>query len=480
MSSRSDLPFPSEAGAWPCREAEIHTLDGTPLRRPAADVYPAVMSTPITLPRLARFWMPLQATWLMMAIEGPFLAAVIARLAEPKLNLAAYGVAFSFAIIVEAPVIMMMSASTALVSARPGYLALRRFAHALNALITAAMVLSLATPVMSFLLLDLMRLNADVAQLTHRALWILLPWPAAIGYRRFYQGILIRAGLTRRVAWGTVVRLTTMTLSAVAAAAAGLPGTLVGAVALSAGVCMEALVSRLMAIQPVQDLPTTAPTGGRRVDLSWRGISAFYWPLALTSTISLAVHPLVTFFMGRAEAPLSSLAVLPVVNALIFVFRTPALSYQDVAIATLGQGTHQVRPVLRFAALLAMGSTLLLAVVAWTPLSRVWFETVSGLSPDLAAYAVWPVRILTLMPALSVLLNLERALLVHGRRTGPVTTASMLEVAGISLSLLVGVVWLDLVGVTVAAAAYMIGRVAANLYLAAPARRALNVGVPRA
>ena len=143
---------------------------------------------------------------------------MIARLAEPKLNLAAYGVAFAFAIIVEAPVIMMMSASTALVDARPGYLALRRFAHALNALITAAMVLALATPVMNWVLLDLVCLDADVAQLTYRALWILLPWPAAIGYRRFYQGILIRAGLTRRVAWGTMVRLLTMTGSAVAAA----------------------------------------------------------------------------------------------------------------------------------------------------------------------------------------------------------------------------------------------------------------------
>jgi hypothetical protein len=99
-------------------------------------------------------------------------------------------------------------------------------------------------------------------------------------------------------------------------------------------------------------------------------------------------------------------------------FWVPALSHQDVAIATLDKGSHQIRPVLRFAALLGILSTLLLAVVAWTPLSRVWFETVSGLRPDLAAYAIWPVRILTLMPALSVLLNLERAVLVHGRRTG--------------------------------------------------------------
>ena len=78
------------------------------------------MTTPVSQRELARFWWPLMATWLMMAVEGPFLAALIARLPDPKPNLAAYGVAFAFAIILEAPVIMMLSAATALVTDRPG------------------------------------------------------------------------------------------------------------------------------------------------------------------------------------------------------------------------------------------------------------------------------------------------------------------------------------------------------------------------
>jgi hypothetical protein len=429
---------------------------------------------PVSLPRLARFWLPLQATWLMMALEGPFLAAVIARLAEPKYNLAAYGVAFAFAIIVEAPVIMMMSASTALVDARPGYRALRRFAHALNALITAVMAILLITPAMAWILGDLVGLEPRVAELTRHALWILLPWPAAIGYRRFYQGILIRAGLTRRVAWGTGFRLVSMTAGALAAAAAGLDGALVGAVGLSVGVCVEGAASRLMARGALRRLPAENSADRDPADLTWPGLVRFYWPLALTSTISLAVHPLVTFFMGRAQASLESLAVLPVLNSLVFIFRTPALSYQEVAIAKLAEGRHNLGPVLRFASVLAAAATALLALVAWTPVSRLWFETVSGLSPDLAGFALLPARILTLMPALSVLLNLERAMLVHGRRTGPVTTASILEVGGIALALVVGVSLLDAVGVTVAAVAFMLGRLAANGYLARPAARVVQ------
>lgn len=435
-------------------------------------------ATPLSLPRLARFWLPLEATWLMMAAEGPFLAAVIARLADPKPNLAAYGVAFAFAIIVEAPVIMMMSAATAVVDARPGYLALRRFAIALNTGITLAMVCLLATPAMGWVLHGLLQLPADVARLTEQALWVLLPWPAAIGYRRFYQGILIRAGLTRRVAWGTVTRLLAMTVGALIARAAGLPGAVVGAVALTSGVCVEAAASRLMAVGPVRRLAAES-TDPAATDLSWRGLSAFYWPLALTSTISLAVHPMVTFFMGRAAAPLESLATLPVLNALVFVFRTPALSYQETAIAMLGEGRQNRQPVLRFAGVLAAAATAGLLVVAWTPASRFWFETVSGLPPDLAAFALAPLRVLSLMPALSVLLNLERALLVHGRRTAPVTTASLLEVLAMAATLAVGVMILDAVGVMVAAVAYMVGRLAANLHLASPALAVLKRAAPR-
>ncbi|MEZ4388888.1 MAG: hypothetical protein R3D98_15190 [Candidatus Krumholzibacteriia bacterium] len=433
---------------------------------------------PIPLPRLVRFWLPLEATWLMMAVEGPFLAAVIARLAEPKLNLAAYGVAFAAAIIVESPVIMMMSAATAVVDARPGYLALRRFAIALNALITAAMLALLASGAMGWALRRLLQLDPEVAALTQRALWVLLPWPAAIGYRRFYQGILIRAGLTRRVAWGTAMRLTAMATGALAARAGGLPGAVVGAVALAGGVCAEALASRLMARGAVRRLAARS-AAPQATDLSWRGLTAFYWPLALTSTISLAVHPLVTFFMGHAARPLDSLATLPVLNALVFVFRTPALSYQEVAIAMLGEGPHNRRPVLTFAGLLALTATLAFVAVAWTPLAGLWFGTVSGLPPELVSLARGPLRILSLMPTLSVLLNLERALLVHGRATGPVTTASALEVAGIAGVLAVGVLGLGAVGVVAAAVAYLVGRLAANIHLARPARAVLERPTPR-
>jgi hypothetical protein len=421
---------------------------------------------PLTPRRILVFWSPLAATWLMMAIEGPFLAAVIARLGEAKFNLAAYGVAFSLAMLIEAPIIMMMSAATALVVDRHSFLALRRFAYALNLAITAVMGVLLLPPVFHFVSETLIELPHAVASLTHAAVAILLPWPAAIGYRRFYQGILIRSNLTRRVAYGTVVRVASMAVTGVAFyALADLPGAWVGAAALSAGVTMEAVASRLMAAAAVRDLLHRPPQAGVE-PLTTRSIARFYTPLALTSLLTMGVNPLVTFFLGRSRHPLESLAVMPVVASLVFAFRAGGIAYQEVGVALLGTGGEGHGPLRRFAGILAVGTSGVLAVVAFSPLAVVWFHTVSGLPMELTRFALIPLRVLCLIPGLEVVLSFQRSLLVNRRRTPLITWATTIEVLGIIVTLGVGIGVLDLVGAIAAALALLLGRVAANLFLA--------------
>ena len=144
----------------------------------------------LTYRQIFLFWLPLAGTWLMMAVEGPYLAAIIARLDRPTENLAAFGVAFAFAIIIEAPVIMLMTAATALVRNRHSYLALRRFAYGLGAILTGAQLVVVLPPVFAWIA-DMVGLPPEVARLTHQGLAIMLPWPVAIGYRRFRQGLKV-------------------------------------------------------------------------------------------------------------------------------------------------------------------------------------------------------------------------------------------------------------------------------------------------
>ncbi len=419
----------------------------------------------LTQRRIFLFWLPLAATWLMMSVEGPFLTAIIARLGSPEYNLAAFGVAFSFALLAEAPVIMMMSAATALVTDRPSYLRLRTFTHALNAAVTLALGILLLPPVFSFIGRTLMGLPEEIAGRTWMALLVLLPWPGTIGFRRFYQGVLIRHGQTRRVAYGTIVRLFTMSAVALLLVRfTDLEGAIIGAAALSAGVTAEALASRVMADRAVRSLmaETGEDTG---TSLKYSQIISFYVPLALTTVLALGVHPLVTFFVGHGRFAIESLAVLPVVNSLIFVFRSLGLAYQEVGIALMGKNGVNYLPLRRFAWTLGLIVVAGLGLIAWTPLGRIWFELVSGLSPELAGFALIPSRILVLIPGLAVLLSFQRAVLVHAKRTMPVTAATVIEVVGIVSVLSIGIFFLDAIGIIAAAFALLLGRIGANLYL---------------
>jgi hypothetical protein len=420
---------------------------------------------PLSFKQIFVFWYPLAATWLMMAVENPFLTAIIARLPGPKFNLAAFGVAFSFALIAEAPIIMLMSASTALVTNSDAYFKLRRFTYLLNAGITLVLLMGLIPPVFYFIAESLIELPHNVARLTYVALILLIPWPAAIGFRRFYQGILIRFDLTRRVAYGTIIRLATMAGGAIVLFKLKFPGAYVGAGALSIGVTCEAIASRLMANSSIKHLLRQENNHFKEKPLSYRFIAKFYYPLALMSTLSLGVHPFVTFFVGRSRFAIESLAVLPVINALVFLFRSLGLSYMEVVVALLGKKNERYIPLRNFAWVLGLVLVGTLALIAFTPIARTWFRHVAGLSVELANFSYLPTQIMAILPGLTLLISLQRGILVNTRHTSPITWATIIEVVVIIGVLFIAITYLDVVGAVAAASAFTLGRLAANLYL---------------
>ena len=150
------------------------------------------------------------------------------------------------------------------------------------------------------------------------------------------------------------------------------------------------------------------------------------------------------------------------------------MSYQDVAIALFGRGRDHFAPVLRFGLLLAVAASLGQGLIAFTPLADVWLGGVSGLSAELVAFARLPLQILAIVPALSVMQAMQRALLVQARVTAPVTWGTVIEVGGILLGLLLAISGFDWIGATAAAAAFLFGRIAGNLFLVSPCLRILR------
>jgi len=423
------------------------------------------MTDNLTQKKIFIFWFPLAATWLMMAFEGPFLAAIIARMADAKYNLAAYGVAYSFALLSEAPVIMMMATSTALVKDYKSYLKLRNFNNYLIIFVTVILSISLIPPLFKFIVLTVMNLSENVAHLIQVSLLILIPWPGAISYRRFVQGILIVNNRTRMVSYGTVVRLISMAATAfVLFFFTEAPGAYVGASSLSIGVVMEALASHFMARGVIKQIKTR---GAEKTSdpLYYKGIFDFYYPLALAAFIGFGAHPMIAFFIGHSRMALESLAVLPVINALIFIFRSIGLSYQEVNIALIGDNNEGYVQLKKFAIRLALTIFGILGFILYSPLSEIWFRTVSGLTDTLAELAQLPAQLLVIIPPLTVLIVFQRAIQVVYKKTKIISQATAIEVSMIALMLFTLIYYVDMVGILATSFALVAGRLCSNTFL---------------
>ena len=151
-----------------------------------------------------RFWLPLALMWLMMAVEQPFLAAVIARMDEPVHQLAAFGITFSLALLIESPIIMLLTASTALAKGKQSYGQLLRFTNLLSGVITAFHLVFVLTPAFSWFVGTVIGAPEELIEPARLSFLLMFPWTAAVAYRRLWQGVMIRFGKTDQsflIAW---------------------------------------------------------------------------------------------------------------------------------------------------------------------------------------------------------------------------------------------------------------------------------------
>ncbi len=419
-----------------------------------------------------KFWFPLSATWLMMAAESPILTAIIARMIDPKFNLAAYGVSHSVSMIIESPIIMLLSATIAMVHNGQSFRSMRSFSYALNILVTVGMFLIVIPPVFDFVAGSLLFLPPLVAEKTYIGLWILIPWPAAIGFRRFYQGLLIKAGETKRVTYGTLVRIIGILIGGFSVALfTNFDGIVVGSFGLTLGVVCETLATRYMARKVIQKYKNEQSIKLTKTDFI--GLSKYYYPLALTSLITMSTTPFITYFINKSPFALESLAVLPVIESMIFIFRSFGFSYTDAALALLGKENENHRALKRFAVYIGLFTVVGLGLVAFTPFVGFAYQSVYGLSPQLTHFAILPTQIMVLFPALSVVYAVQRAVIINMKQNKHVTVSVVVEILTTVLLMSLLTFNFNITGIYAAAISTISGRILACIYMYFPYKRIL-------
>lgn len=428
---------------------------------------------PMPIGHVFRTWWPLAASWLLMGAELPVLSAIVARLADPEINLAAYGgVVFPLALIIESPIIMLLAASTALSRDWNSYVKLRRFMMVTSAAMTGLHILVAFTPLYYFVIEGILGVPDEIVEPARIGLMIMTPWTWSIAYRRFNQGVLIRFGYSKTIGIGTVIRLTADGLVLMAGYLAGdIPGIVVGTGAVIAGVLSEAIYVGIV-VQPVlyRHVRPAKPVQ----NLTLRSFLEFYIPLAMTSLLTLIVQPMGSAALSRMPQALESLAAWPVVTGLIFMLRGLGMAFNEVVVALLDE-PFSLETLRRFTIWLAAGTTAGLLILAATPLSAFWFEKVSALNPNLASLARNGLWIGLFLPAMTVYQSWFQGAILNGRRTRGITEAVVIFLVSSGALLTAGVIWGRVTGLYIGLGVFVVSSAAQNIWLWHRSRPVLNV-----
>lgn len=423
------------------------------------------------------FWFPLFASWMLMSAEGPLISAAINRLPNEVLMLAAMGIVTSLSVTIESPVINLLATSTALVRDNHSYRLVRRFTIHWCLALTIVAILVAYTPLFDLIVRQLLDVPVEIAEWIRPGMKLMVPWSAAIGWRRFLQGIMIRYDQTRKVAYGTIVRLVgsggTVILLAIWSQ---WPGVVIGSISLVIGVVAEAAYATLAAHTLIRDkLGPDSPPDEEGSSLTYRELFWFHLPLAATSVLILFMQPMVTSSLARLDQPTLTLAAWPIVFQILLMARAAAMALPEVVIA-LHEGPHTFGPIRKFSLMLTVAALLSMAAFTFTPLAQWYIFDIQDMTVEVGELALSSLGLFLLFPALAVLTSWARGLLIQSRHTRYVNVGMAVNLIITAVALVSGVLF-KWPGLLTAALALNLASAGEVAYLLWRTQQALPIGL---
>lgn len=380
--------------------------------------YPALPTREIL-----HFYIPLALSGLLMTCQQPVINAALARTIDSTTVLGAYGIVISLAVLLESPIQMILHAANALVKDRHSFILVKLLMVSLSLIMVGIGGLAFATRFAHFLLGALLALPQNVANQAHSALLIMIPWPLVIGWRRFYQGLLISAGNSKAVGCATGFRILTITaVSFIGIWRYPQGAASTAAFALLAGSIVEAFIVTAWAWPTVRySLWNNRVSHGSRV-LSFNKLITFYSPLALKSFLTILTWPIISGGISRAPESGPSLAAWPVVLSIYWLVATPIEMLQPVTIS-LAKDAKNVPSVRRFVLLVGAAGCISLFLFAISPLVEFYLNWLIGASEEIKKLALPGVLIMALLPLVVAFQNFFQGLLILQKRTGAILMA---------------------------------------------------------
>lgn len=198
---------------------------------------------PQTLGGVARFYLPLMATAILVWVTRPVINAGIARTPDAALALAAWPVAWGNVLLVANGTRMVQQLVITLVHDRHSYQQMRRFAWAAGLAFTALLALA-AWPATGLpYLTRILGVSSPLAEQALPATQVALLYPLAVALQNWLQGLLIGQGRTKTVNLAAVCNGIALVAMLLAGAWSGRwPGAVLGSLSIVTGMAVELAV----------------------------------------------------------------------------------------------------------------------------------------------------------------------------------------------------------------------------------------------
>jgi hypothetical protein len=344
----------------------------------------------VGLNELLRFFIPLGITSSLMMFTHSIISAGLSRTVSPVVSTAAHAVAVSLSDMAGGPLCQIRQTAMVLISSRQSFQTVRRVYVITMACFVAIMLAIAYVPLAgSFVLQGLLGVKDELFPATLTAFRVTMFLPLLSGLRFLYHGVITSRRETRYISIGMMFRVAFMVILIFSFVRwRFVVGPLVGSLTLVSGVGLECLLSYLFGRKLIPDGEQT---------VSDREVWRFYLPLIASALVFSMGKPFINAGLARMPDAAVSLAAFSVASSLAWVIVCPS---QTTHMLTLVFGREQEnRPLVRrFATVLAIGSTGLLAVLAYTPIGAWVLTNLVGVPAETLAATLLAVRTLSAFP----------------------------------------------------------------------------------
>lgn len=374
--------------------------------------------------QLIQLWqqfIPLSLSDVTMALGDPLTTTTLAHLPDPRTNIAAVGVAKAIAIFCESPIIMLLHTSNALAPTQASRQALWKFALIASGAMSLLLALTTIPAVFEIVGEGWLGVSPSLSGTVRSVLTIAILWPLAIGWRRYFQGLLIHSGQSYAVAQAGIVRLLVVGIILAGGFTLKTNGAVVAGMSLVWGVIAEAVAVTYLARKlGATKLPELISTPELPQDVA--GVWKFYAPLGGTMMLVWGARAALVGIVARAEDGAIALVAWPAAWGLVLVIANSTRMVQQIIIRN-----RQLLPdrlLITFAMTVGIVCSLILLSVSGTSISNDAIGWFVGNDEELIARVRPVLLICTVIPLCVSVQNAIQGFLVSEGHTWGINQAA--------------------------------------------------------